>query len=173
MRVPAPVSNAAIAAPSLPSVAARAVRGGSSRIGVGGARGTDLSGGGVGRRRAVLQRRPWADPPCGGIGSTQRWRVPPSRGGIVIHPGRCRPRSPRRLRGEEQLVQLVTCGFEPTSPEPPMGGLIEEHSGCHVATSVLVAGRRARVRWAVPCTEEAPRCRDESRRAFVRPERVE
>jgi hypothetical protein len=52
-----------------------------------------------------------------------------------------------------------------------MGGLIEEHAGCHVATSVLAAGRRARVRWIAPCIEEAPRCRVEARRAFVRPER--
>lgn len=57
----------------------------------------------------------------------------------MIHPGQCRRLSPRWLRGEEQIVQLVT--------EPPMGGLFEEHAGCHVATSVVAAGRRARVRW--------------------------
>jgi hypothetical protein len=62
-------------------------------------------------------------------------------------PGRCRQLSPRWLRSEEQLVSL--------SPEPPMGGRIEKHAGCHVATSVLAAGRRARVRWAA----RAPRRR--------------
>lgn len=57
----------------------------------------------------------------------------------MIHPGQCRRRSLRWLRGEAQIVQRVT--------EPPMGGLIKEHAGCHVATAVLAAGRRTRIRW--------------------------
>lgn len=82
----------------------------------------------------------------------------------VVHPGRCRQLSPRWL-----AARNISCSW---LPELPMGRLIEEHAGCHVATSVLATGRRARVRWAASCTEEAPRCRGESRRAFVRPERV-
>jgi hypothetical protein len=80
--------------------------------------------------------------PAAGSWSIRRLAIYPSYGGIVIHPGQCRRLSPRWPRGEAQIVRLVT--------EPPMGGLIEKHTGCHVATTLLADGRVCFGRWTVP-----------------------
>jgi len=73
--------------------------------------------------------------PAAGSWSTRRLATLPSCGGIVIHPGRLQ-------------AARVGCAARNSSwslsPEPPMGGMIEEHAGCR--GNLGTGGRLTRTR---------------------------